>query len=137
MKIGYCICGSFCMHKKSLSALQKLSEKYEIVPVLSERAAHTDTRFGKLSVEVLDENGKPFPGYSAADCKALSRKDSTKHALTWTGGDLARFAGKPVRFRFRMKVATLFSFWVAKKPTGESGGYVAAGGPDYKGLKDE
>ena len=46
MKIGYCICGSFCTHKKSLSALQKLSEKYEIVPVLSERSAHTDTRFG-------------------------------------------------------------------------------------------
>jgi hypothetical protein len=34
-------------------------------------------------------------------------------------------------------VATLFSFWVSKKPTGESGGYVAAGGPDYTGLKDE
>ena len=57
--------------------------------------------------------------------------------LTWKGGDLSRFAGKPVRFRFRMKVATLYSFWVSKKPTGESGGYVAAGGPDYKGLKDE
>jgi hypothetical protein len=24
-----------------------------------------------------------------------------------------------------------------KRPTGESGGYVVAGGPDYKGLKDE
>ena len=65
------------------------------------------------------------------------RTDSTKSALTWKGGDLSRFAGKPVRFRFKMKVATLFSFWVSKKPTGESGGYVAAGGPDYKGLKDE
>ena len=47
MKIGYCICGSFCTHKKSLATLKKLSEKYEIVPVLSERAANTDTRFGK------------------------------------------------------------------------------------------
>ena len=98
---------------------------------------NADARFGEVAAEVLDEKGEPYPGYSVADCKALARKDSAKHALTWTGGDLSRFAGKPVRFRFKMKVATLFSFWVSKKPTGESGGYVAAGGPDYKGLKDE
>ena len=98
---------------------------------------NADARFGEVAAEVLDEKGEPYPGYSAADCKTLARTDSTKHAITWTGGDLSRFAGKPVRFRFKMKVATLFSFWVSKKPTGESGGYVAAGGPDYKGLKDE
>ena len=98
---------------------------------------NADARFGEVAAEVLDEKGEPYPGYSAADCKALARTDSTKHALAWTGGDLSRFAGKPVRFRFKMKVATLFSFWVSKKPTGESGGYVAAGGPDYKGLRDE
>lgn len=46
MKIGFCICGSFCTHKKALQTLKELSEKYEIVPVLSERAANTDTRFG-------------------------------------------------------------------------------------------
>ena len=46
MKIGFCICGSFCTHKKALDVMRDLSEKYEIVPVLSERAAHTDTRFG-------------------------------------------------------------------------------------------
>ena len=86
---------------------------------------------------MLDEKGEPYPGYSAADCRALVRTDSTKSAITWKGGDLSQFAGKPVRFRFKMKVATLFSFWVSKKPTGESGGYVAAGGPDYNGLKDE
>ena len=65
------------------------------------------------------------------------RTDSTKSARTWKGGDLSRFAGKPVRFRFNLHTATLFSFWVSQKPTGESGGYVAAGGLDYKGLKDE
>ena len=47
MKIGFCICGSFCTHKKALETMRYLSEKYEIVPVLSERAANTDTRFGK------------------------------------------------------------------------------------------
>lgn len=47
MKIGYCICGSFCTHKKSLEVLKELAKEHETVPVLSERVAHTDTRFGK------------------------------------------------------------------------------------------
>ena len=42
---------------------------------------------------------------------------------------LAVVAGKPVRFRFSLKNAKLFAFWVSKQKTGESGGYVAAGGP--------
>ena len=62
MKIGYCICGSFCTHKKSLNALKELSVKYEIVPVLSERAANTDTRFGRheeLISAVTEICGRP------------------------------------------------------------------------------
>lgn len=46
MKIGFCICGSFCTHKKAIDTMRALASKYEIVPVLSERAANTDTRFG-------------------------------------------------------------------------------------------
>ena len=98
---------------------------------------NADARFGEVSVDVLDERGVPVPGYSAADCRGAVRVDSTKRAVSWAGGDLARFAGRPVRFRFNLRVATLYSFWVSKKPTGESGGYVAAGGPAYRGLKDE
>ena len=97
---------------------------------------NADARFGEAAVEVLDEKGKPYAGYSAADCRALVREDSTKRAITWKGGDLSRFAGKPVRFRFQLRVATLFSFWVSKDAGGKSGGYVAAGGPDYPGLRD-
>ena len=98
---------------------------------------NADARFGTLAVEVLDENGKPFAGYSADDCTMLMREDTTKRAVTWKGGDLARFAGKPVRFRFKLRVASLYSFWVSAKPTGESGGYLAAGGPAYSSLRDE
>lgn len=98
---------------------------------------NADARFGKVTVEVLDDAGAPVPGYSAADCRAIVREDSTKHAITWKGGNLARFAGKPVRFRFVQRVATLYAFWVSKESTGESGGYVAAGGPAFRGLKDE
>jgi hypothetical protein len=30
----------------------------------------------------------------------------------------------------------LYSFWISHWPTGESGGYVAGGGPGFAGLAD-
>ena len=55
MKIGYALCGSFCTHAKSIAVLEKLAEEHTIVPILSETAATTDTRFGKAEdlVEIL------------------------------------------------------------------------------------
>lgn len=47
--IGYCICGSFCTHKKSLEVLARLCDEHEVVPILSENTASMDTRFGKAS----------------------------------------------------------------------------------------
>ncbi len=45
--IGYAICGSYCTHQKSLDVLKKLKEIYtDILPIISENAAATDTRFG-------------------------------------------------------------------------------------------
>ena len=47
MKVGYALCGSYCTHKHSLDALQKLLDRgLGIIPILSENAASTDTRFG-------------------------------------------------------------------------------------------
>lgn len=47
MKLAYAICGSFCTHKRSLEALETLKDGNEIIPVFSEIARTTDTRFGK------------------------------------------------------------------------------------------
>lgn len=48
--IGYAICGSFCTHKKSLEILQILKrDGWDLLPILSENAANTDTRFGSAS----------------------------------------------------------------------------------------
>ena len=45
--IGYALCGSFCTHARSLGVLRVLRDSGEdILPILSERAASTDTRFG-------------------------------------------------------------------------------------------
>ena len=48
MTIGYAMCGSFCTHTKSLEILVKLREYgHDILPIMSEITATTDTRFGK------------------------------------------------------------------------------------------
>ncbi len=92
--------------------------------------------FGSVSAEVLDANGKPVPGYTAADCAKLSRRDATKAELVFKGGDLGRFAGQPVQLRFRIHCGTLYSFWISPSERGESRGWVAGGGPAYPGLRD-
>ena len=46
-RVGFAVCGSFCTHEKALKALKRLAEEYEtVIPIASENAAFTDTRFG-------------------------------------------------------------------------------------------
>ena len=46
-RVGFAVCGSYCTHDEALKALKKLTEIYEtVVPIVSENAAGTDTRFG-------------------------------------------------------------------------------------------
>ena len=46
-RLGFALCGSFCTFKKVLAEMEKLAETYDIIPIMSEGAAATDTRFGK------------------------------------------------------------------------------------------
>lgn len=53
-RVGFALCGSFCTHEKALAALKRLTEEYEtVIPIVSETAAFTDTRFG-ASDDLLD-----------------------------------------------------------------------------------
>lgn len=48
--IGYALCGSFCTLSGSVEILTKLKERgYEILPIMSDITATTDTRFGKAA----------------------------------------------------------------------------------------
>lgn len=50
MIIGYAFCGSFCTFADSIGQLEKLADGgNEIIPIMSERAFSTDTRFGKAA----------------------------------------------------------------------------------------
>lgn len=92
--------------------------------------------FGDVSAEVLDAAGKPIAGFAAADCRGLTYVDRTKAELVFAGGTLNALKGREIRLRFKLHCATLYSFWVSPSARGESRGYVAAGGPAYKGLRD-
>jgi hypothetical protein len=61
-------------------------------------------------VELQDANGQPIEDYTLADCSEIIG-DEIKRVVTWNNGaDVSALAGKPVRLRFRMHDADLFSF---------------------------
>ena len=45
-RLGIALCGSYCTYGKLFAALPALAARYELVPIMSETAARTDTRFG-------------------------------------------------------------------------------------------
>jgi hypothetical protein len=92
---------------------------------------NVDNPQGGLRVELLDKSGAVVAvSDSVAD-------DSTIRRVAWEGmDDLAAFAGKPMRFRFHLTQGALYAFWVSADEDGSSGGYLAAGGPGYEGLRD-
>lgn len=91
---------------------------------------------GVLKVGVLDAQGNEISGYGVKDCLPIS-VDSTRVRIKWQDHeDLRSFVGRDVRFLFRLENGGLYSFWLSAGDGGESGGYVAAGGPCFAGNRD-
>ena len=51
-RLGLALCGSYCTFEKLFAALPGLAERYDLIPILSDTAAETDTRFGKASEHI-------------------------------------------------------------------------------------
>jgi hypothetical protein len=65
---------------------------------------------GDIRVEIQDVNGKPLDGFRLEDCPEVFG-DSLERTVSWkAGNDLGKLAGRPVRLRFVIKDADLFSF---------------------------
>ena len=66
---------------------------------------------GSIRVEVQDADGNPIEGYELEDCPPIVC-DSLRHIVRWVypGGDLRPLAGRPVRLRFELSDADLYSF---------------------------
>lgn len=48
-RIGIALCGSYCTYGRLFPVLNELAEKYELVPIMSDTAACTDSRFGSAA----------------------------------------------------------------------------------------
>ena len=70
---------------------------------------YATSAIGGIRVEIQGEDGKPLPGCSLEECVEMFG-DSSKRPVTWTSGaSLGTFAEKPIRLRFVLKDADLFS----------------------------
>ena len=69
-------------------------------------------RGGSVAVAVLDEHGIQHEGFSRADC-AVFDGDSVDHRVTWrTKTSLDDLRGHPVRIKFYLRNAELYSLTV-------------------------
>ena len=56
-KIGFAFCGSFCTYSQAMEVLERVQSRYgDVLPIVSEAGAATDTRFG-----VVDSIAKAEP----------------------------------------------------------------------------
>ena len=86
---------------------------------------------GELKVETLDLNGK------VTDTSKVLSGDHTKQRIEWQKrADLSSLANKNVKLRFTLTNGLLYSFWITDDENGASHGYVGAGGPAFKGVRD-
>ena len=64
---------------------------------------------GSLRIEVQEANGVPVAGCALDECPEVIG-DELERIVCWEGGgDVSRLAGTPIRLRFVMKDADLFS----------------------------
>ena len=91
---------------------------------------------GELRAEILDKEGRIIEPFSQTKCLPI-KVDRALQIVQWQGtNELSALAGKPVRFRFSLTNGRLYAFWVSPSSSGASHGYVAAGGPSFKGTTD-
>jgi hypothetical protein len=64
---------------------------------------------GRIRVELQDEAAQPVAGFGLDDCEVIYGDDISRVVKWQQGADVSRMAGKPVRLRFVMNEADLFS----------------------------
>lgn len=69
---------------------------------------NADAGAGEIRVEVLDQAGRPLPGYGLLESDPL-RGDRVRHSVTWRGRP-ALPSDVPIRLRFHLQRARLFSY---------------------------
>lgn len=95
--IGFAICGSFCTFERTFGVMRELiASGYELVPIMSEAAATTDTRFGLAAdhVKTVTEicGREPVLDIVGAEPFGPKRRLDAVVIAPCTGNTLARLA---------------------------------------------
>ncbi len=129
-KQGTCVTGLATLRRDGFASMDAAAEEGTLTtrPLTfrgSRLFVNADLREGELRVEVLE-------GGRVLRTSSTLKGNGTKLELA----DLSGLSGKALQFRFRLKQGALYSFWVSADAGGASGGYAAAGGPGFEGLRD-
>ena len=95
-RLGVALCGSYCTYEKLFAALPALAEAYALVPILSDTAAETDTRFGTAAAHIrrlMELTGRRVVT-TIAEAEPLGPKEPLDALLIapCTGNTLAKLA---------------------------------------------
>ena len=52
MKIGFAMCGSYCTYSQVFPVMEQLAKEYELLPIFSNNAYATDSRFGTAQAHI-------------------------------------------------------------------------------------
>jgi len=75
---------------------------------------YTTSAPGSVRVEIQDAAGKPIPGFTLADSAEIIG-DEIERTVAWkNGSDVSQLTLRPIRLRFVMKAADLYSFQFVK-----------------------
>ena len=71
---------------------------------------NADAESGRVQVEILSADGSALENFGKDNCDALE-SDAVRHRVTWNGqGNLKDLEGQPLRLKFHLRNAKLFSF---------------------------
>ena len=95
-RLGLALCGSYCTYEKLFAALPALAERYDLIPIMSDTAAETDTRFGKAAEHIrrlMELTGRRVVT-TIAEAEPLGPKEPLDALLIapCTGNTLAKLA---------------------------------------------
>lgn len=96
MQVGFAMCGSFCTFSQVFPIVQSLTERHEVIPIFSECAYTTDSRFGTAKEHIARITGicgKP-PLHTIAQVEPIGPKKllDALAIAPCTGNTLAKLA---------------------------------------------
>ncbi len=124
---GFCSMNAYGYEGELITEKMKFDGEYLFI--------NADSRYGSIKIALIDEECNEIPGYTAQEFNDV-KQNGTKILCSWENNTTIKIK-ENVRFKFTVKDGALYSFWVSKKSTGESGGYLGAGEIGKKTYIDE